>query len=306
MRRKEKQQFVEHRLGKHRLSRFIPYIMVAPAMAFLLVFVFYPMLNLFYLSFFEYNLVNPKKKFIGLENFRNILFVKTDFRDCLYNTAIYTVSVVILLILFAVMVAVWCKDKGWLNNFATTAFFTPHIIAMISCGMIWAWLMDENAGVLNAVLSFFHLPTLRWLNSSKTAMLSVVIVSVWKSLGYYSLIVLSALEAIPAEIYEAAALDNTPKWREFFKITLPMLSPQLFFLLITITINSFKVFDTIRVMTNGGPGSSTDVISFYIYRYAFIHFRIGIASASGVVLMLVLIILTAIYFKGLSKKVYYQ
>jgi len=181
------------------------------------------------------------------------------------------------------------------------------LIAMISCAMIWSWIMDQNSfGLLNVVLGFFKLPPLRWLNSSDTAMLSIVIVSVWKSIGYYALIILASLKGIPTEIYEAAALDNAPKIRTFFKITLPLLSPQLFFLLITITISSFKVFDTIRVMTGGGPGNSTDVISYYIYRYAFQHFKIGYASAAGTVLMIILMVMTAIYFKILSKRIHYQ
>ena len=130
--------------------------------------------------------------------------------------------------------------------------------------------------------------------------------SVWKSMGYYVLILVSSLNAIPAEINEAAALDNTGWFRKFFKITLPMLSPQLFFMLITITINSFKVFDTVRVMTGGGPGNSTNVISYYIYHYVFVNNQMGLATAAGSVLMAILMVLTAIYFKMTANKVHYQ
>lgn len=289
------------------MEKLKPYFLVAPAMAFLLVFTFYPMVNLVYLSFFDYNLVNPNKKFVGWKNYRTLLFVKRDFIIALQNTAVYTVAVVFFLILLSLLFALWFQKDSRLNRFAQTAVFTPHLIAMLSVAMIWSWIMDQNSyGLLNAVLGIFNIPPLRWLNSSSTAMLSVVIVSVWKSIGYYALIILSALKAIPTEIYEAAELDNAPKVRVFFKITLPLLSPQLFFLLITITIGSFKVFDTIRIMTGGGPGSSTDVISFYIYRYAFQHFRIGYASAAGTILMIILMVMTAIYFAVLSKRVHYQ
>ena len=131
--------------------------------------------------------------------------------------------------------------------------------------------------------------------------------AVWKSLGYYLIIVLASVRTIPAEIMEAAELDNTPVLRKFFKITLPMISPQLFFLLITITISSFKVFDTIQVMTDGGPGNSTDVLVTYIYRYAFkMNAKVGYASAAGTILLIILMILTFVYFKLLGKKVYYQ
>ena len=284
-----------------------PYVMIAPAMVFLLIFTFYPMVNLIYLSFHDYNLVNPVKTFVGLQNYETLFFIKRDFLIALRNTAVYTISVVGLLIPLSLLFALWFQADTRLNQFAQTAVFTPHLIAMLSCSMIWSWIMDQNSyGLLNLVLGFFKIPPLRWLNSSDTAMLSVVIVSVWKSIGYYALVILSALKSIPADIYEAAELDNAPKVRTFFKITLPMLSPQLFFLLVVITINSFKVFDTIRIMTNGGPGSSTDVISYYIYRYAFQFFKIGYASAAGTVLMVILMIMTAVYFKVLSKKVHYQ
>jgi sn-glycerol 3-phosphate transport system permease protein len=288
-------------------EKILPYIMTAPAMAFLLVFTFYPMANLIYLSFFDYNLINPNKRFVGWRNYYELFFVRKDFLNALQNTAVYTGAVVFFVILLALLLALWIRKDSKFNHFVQTCAFTPHLVAMLSCAMIWAWIMDANRyGLFNTVLSFFNLPPLRWLNSSATAMLSVVIVSVWKSIGYYCLIIVSALKAIPAEIYEAAELDNTPRYRLFFRIILPLLSPQLFFLLVTITINSFKVFDTVRVMTEGGPGNATDVISFYIYRYAFRHFRIGYASAAGTVLMVILMLLTAVYFRGLSRRVHYQ
>lgn len=290
-----------------RKESLLPYVMVAPAMGFLLIFTFYPMVNLVYLSVFDYNLVNPIKKFVGLKNYHTLFFVRRDFMIALKNTAVYTAAVVVFLIFFALLFALWFQKDNRLNRFAQTAVFTPHLVAMLSCAMIWSWIMEQNSyGLLNAVLGLFKVPPLRWLNSSKTAMLSVVIVSVWKSIGYYALVILSALKAIPAEIFEAAELDNAPKWRVFFRLTLPLLSPQLFFLLIVITINSFKVFDTIRIMTGGGPGSATDVLAYYIYRYAFKHFRIGYASAAGTVLMVILMIFTALYFAVLGRRVHYQ
>ncbi len=291
-------------LGK---KPWLPYVMVFPAIAFLLVFTFYPIVNTIYLSLYDGTIINPTKKFVGLGNYRTIFFVKTDFLVALKNTAYYTVMVVVLLIGLSLLFALWMKKDRRINNFARTAFFTPHLIASISCAFIWSWIMDQNSyGLLNVVLGFFNLPPLRWLNSSDTAMISVVIVNVWKSIGYYALILLSAMKSIPSEIYEAAELDDTGRFKTFFKITLPMLSPQLFFLLITITISSFKVFDSINVMTNGGPGTSTEVISRYIYQYAFAHKKLGIGSAAGVVLMVILMILTVFYFKGLEKKVHYQ
>ncbi len=283
-----------------------PLAMVAPAMVFLTLFTIYPMIYLVYLSLFNFKLVRVDlKRFVGLQNYNYLLFVKKDFTIALKNTVVYTIAVVVFLIIFAVIFALWLQKSTFLNRLAQQAIFTPHLIAMISCGMIWSWLMDER-GLLNALFGFFNLPALRWLNSSSTAMLSIAIVSVWKSIGYYALIVISSLNMIPAEIHEAAALDNTGWFRKFFRITLPMLSPQLFFMLITITISSFKVFDTVRVMTAGGPGNSTQVIAYYIYHYVFDINQMGLATSAGTVLMMILMFMTVIYFKAIGGKVHYQ
>lgn len=294
--------------GNARLSNYFPYLLIIPAMVFLILFTLYPMINLVYLSLFQGNVMRPTKAFVGLKNYNTIFFVKQDFLVALKNTAVYTVSVVVLLIFFAIVFALWMYKDRRINRFAQTAIFTPHLIAAVSCAYIWSWIMDHNSyGLLNSLLKMLGLPMLRWLESTDTAMMSVVIVNVWKSIGYYALIVLSAMKSIPIEIYEAADLDNTPAVKRFFKITLPMLSPQLFFLLITITIGSFKVFDSINVMTEGGPGTSTEVISRYIYDYAFIRSNtLGIGAAAGVVMMIILMLLTLVYFRGLENKVHYQ
>lgn len=293
-------------IRKRKLAeKFLPYVMVAPAMIFLLLFTFYPMINLIYLSLFDYNLIS-RKDFIGLRNYHTLFFVKNDFLVALKNTGVYTILTVGFVMAISILYALWLQKNNSLDRFSQTAIFTPHLVAMISCGLIWAWIMEPETGLLNAVFKSLGLPRLRWLNSSDTAMISIVIVSVWKSIGYYSIIIMAALKSIPAEIYEAADLDNASNFRRFFKITLPMISPQLFFLLIIMTIGSFKVFDTVRVMTGGGPGNATDVITYFIYRNAFNLQKIGYASAAGTVLMIILMIMTLIYFRFLGKKVHYQ
>lgn len=290
---------------KVREKKWLPYLMASPATFFLLVFTVYPVLNLLYLSFFQYNLINPNKKFVGLRNYAQIFFIRDDFLIALRNTAVFSIAHVFFLMLFALLFAAWLQKKKPLNNFAQTAIFTPHLVAMLSCSMVWSWLMDD-AGLFNTVLQFFNLKPLRWLNSSDTAMISIVIVSVWKSVGYYALVLVASLKAIPGEIYEAADMDNASAASQFFRITIPMLSPQLLFLLIMITINSFKVFDAVKVLTEGGPGDSTNVLAYYIYDMAFGNFKVGIAAAAGIVLVVILAILTLVYFKVLNKKVHYQ
>ena len=302
-RRKPKQDPHGAERAPHRLT---PYLLVGPAMVLLLIFVFYPLVNLVYLSFFDYNLIS-EKTFVGLKNYEVLFFLKTDFLQALRNTAVYTITVLFFSLLLAVLFALWLEPESRMNRFLQKSMFTPYLISMVSCAYIWSWMYDADSGILNAMLELFGLPLSRWLNDSDLALFCVAAVAVWKSLGYYLILVLSSIRTIPTEILEAAALDNTPPVRKFFRITLPMISPQLFFLLITITISSFKVFDVVRVMTDGGPGNATDVLVTYIYRYAFqMNARVGYASAAGTVLLVILMILTYFYFRVLSKRVYYR
>lgn len=284
------------------------YAMIAPAMCFLLIFVIYPMLHIIELSMYKGNATNPYKKFVGLDNFQDIFFVKKDFLEALRNTAVYTVCIVVILIFLALLFAVWMFQDRKINKIAQTAFFTPHLVASVSCAFIWSWLFNSDPyGLFNTVLKVFGAAPVNWLGDTKTAMFCIIVMNTWKAIGYYALIILSALKSIPPEIYEAAKLDNASRTKTFWKITLPMLSPQLFFLLITITIGSFKVFDSVRLMTGGGPGTSTQVISLYIYNYAFQRNNsLGIGSAAGVVLMAILIVVTMLDFNGLEKRVHYQ
>ena len=290
------------------------YLMVSPAMILMLIFVFYPLVNLVYLSFFNYNLIGTKE-FVGLKNYKILFFIKTDFIQALRNTGVYTLTVVIFSLLLAILLAFTVSkpvsfviSKTVFNIFSFVIFaFGGILISMVSCAYIWSWMYDSDSGVFNALLNALKLSPLRWLNDSDMAIFCVAAVAVWKSLGYYLIIVLASIKTVPRDILEAAELDRTPPLRKFIKITLPMISPQLFFLLITITISSFKVFDVVRVMTNGGPGNSTDVLVTYIYRYAFqMNAKVGYASAAGTVLLIIMMILTYLYFKVLNKRIYYQ
>jgi sn-glycerol 3-phosphate transport system permease protein len=293
---------------KQLTSYLVSYAMIAPAIAFLMVFVIYPMFHIIQLSLYRGNATNPYKQFMGLGNYKDIFFVKTDFIEALKNTGIYTFYIVVILIFMSLIFALWMFDDRRINRIAQTAFFTPHLVASVSCAFIWSWLFSSDTyGLVNTILRVFGVPPVNWLGDVRTAMGCIIAMNVWKSIGYYALILLSALKAIPTEIYEAAKLDDASRLKIFWKITLPMLSPQLFFLLITSTIGSFKVFDSVRLMTGGGPGTSTQVISLYIYNYAFQRNNtLGVGSAAGVVLMLILIFVTLVDFKGLERRVHYQ
>lgn len=291
---------------KYRLKNsLIPHIMQAPAMIVLVLFTFIPMLYLIYISFFSYDLITDMK-FVGVDNYNRLFTIELQFWNSLWNTVVYSAAIVVFLILFALLLSIWMQEDSRLNAFAQRLMFLPHLCSGVAIALVFQWLMDDE-GLINTVLNFLSLPAVRWLNDSSVAMISVIIVSLWKNMGYYALILLASLKAIPAEINEAATLDNTSPLRRFFRITLPMVSPQLFFLVVTITINSFKVFESVRILTGGGPGDATNVLVFYIYKKAFSgQVNLGLASAAGVVLMAILMVLTVLYFKLLDRKVHYQ
>ncbi|MBQ8803731.1 MAG: sugar ABC transporter permease [Tyzzerella sp.] len=281
----------------------MPYAMVTPAVLFFIVFTIYPMLDMIVLSFHEYNVLTDRK-YVGLKNYE-YLIKNIDFGLALKNTFVYTVCLVFFLIFFSLVFAVCLEKESKINAIVQRIMFFPHICSMLAISLVFQWLMDEN-GLFNAVLNVFKLPGLRWLESSTTALISVVIVAVWKGIGYHTLILLSALKSIPREIIEASEIDGAGPIRKFFKIIVPMLSPQIFLLLITITISSFKVFDSVRILTAGGPGKSTMVVVYYIYLYAQQYLKYGIAAAAGTILILILIVMTIIYFKVVEKKVHYE
>ena len=293
--------------GSRKARVFFPYLLIMPALIFLVLFVLYPILNVVYMSFFKGSVLNPTKSFVGLKNY-TALMNKSAFVISVKNTFFYAVFFVTLVVLFSLLMAVWLFDDRKLNKFAQTAIFTPHLIATVSCAFIWRWIMDFNDyGLINTVLGVFGVAPVPWLESSKTAMWAIIVMNVWKNIGYYALILIAAMKSIPAEIYEAAILDNASKTKRFFKITLPMISPQLFVTLILLTIGSFNVFDSVNAMTQGGPGSSTEVIARFIYLFAFGNANsLGQGCAAAVFLMSIQLVLTAAYFKLLARRVHYQ
>jgi sn-glycerol 3-phosphate transport system permease protein len=281
-----------------------PYVFILPAMVFLGLFVVYPVIDLIIRSFQNWNMIQPAT-WAGWDNYL-YNFRKREFWDAIRNTCVYTVAMVGIGLPLAILFALWLSKNTFLNNLCRTVMFMPHVISLLSVAMVWTWIMNKDNGLLNIVLGFFGLPPLKWIDSSETAMMSVIIVALWKAVGYSTMLIYAALQNVPAELYEAADLDNASRFARFFKITLPMISPQMFMLLINATIGSFKVFETIRIMTKGGPGSSTQVLVYYIYKQAFQLNKIGLAASAGIFLMLIVGVMTALYFWALSKKVHYQ
>lgn len=293
---------------KTRLIRKIkPYIMVAPALIGILVFTIYPAIKLIHLSFMNTNMLNPAaSKFVGWDNYKKV-FARPDFYKSLSNTFIYTIAVVFLITVCALLLAVWLHEKdSKLNQLVQATVFLPHVVSIVSIALVFKWMMEPNFGLFNFLLRKMGLPTSSWLSGSSTAMACVIAISLWKAVGYDVLILLAALRSVPTSIYEAAKLDNANRAVMFFKITLPMISPQLFFTLIIRTISSFKVFDTVRILTQGGPNNATVTMVYSIYTESLMSLRIGYGAVYGVILLVIVSLLTVVYFSGFSKKVFYQ
>lgn len=283
------------------------YILIAPAVILLCIFTIYPIIWMINSSLYDGSLLSAKRNFVGLANFQK-LFASADFRLIIKNTALYSVGLVVVLMVLATLFAVWINGKlhKRLNDLTLAAIFTPHIISLVSVSTVFLWIMDPQIGIINTTLRTIGLQPYPFLTHSSTALASLVMMMVWKSLGYYTLLVLAALQGVSKDIYEAAEIDDTPKIKTFFKLTIPMISPTLFFTTIVATISSFQVFETVNLMTQGGPVNSTNTLVYKIYSDAFKYLKLGDASAEGVVLLAFVAVLTIVYFAFLGKRVHYQ
>lgn len=281
-----------------------PYLMVAPSLAVFSVFILYPIFYMVYLSFFKWNMIGPMT-FTGLKNYTDMI-ADPEFWQVLGNSFQYMGFTVVLSVGLALPLAVYLKANTRVNRFLQGVVFTPYVVSLVSIAFVWMWMMDSDYGLLNYLLGLFHLPAVGWLNDPDVAMYSLIAVSVWKSLGYNAMILLSGMQSIPPYLYEAANLDRAGGFTTFWKITLPMLSPTLFFLTLMNMISSFKVFETVNIMTAGGPMNSTNTLVYDIYLYGFSYYKIGYASALGVVLMAIIGVCTIFYFRSLSRRVYYR
>ena len=199
-----------------------------------------------------------------MQNFIRIFTKDVEFQKAIYNTVIYSLFTVILLTVVTISMAAWLAKNTKIHNLAQTMVFTPHIASLVSISILWIAMLNPN-GIINQILAVFNIKGPAWLLQENTSLFSVSLVTVWKDIGYYVLIIISGLQGIPAYVYEAAKLDKASKSRTFFNITIPLLAPTLSFVFITKFINSFKVFAPIEIMTNGGPMGSSMVLSYWVY-----------------------------------------
>lgn len=279
--------------------------MVTPALFLLALFTFYPLLYTLYLSFTKWNFIRPEKEWVGWKNYLWV-FNNPDFYQVMKVTFLYTFFDVGLTMILGLLLALLLNKIARHYSIMRLLIFMPHYIAMVVCAMIFLWIFNTNYGILNQIIAFFGLEPVNWLLSPKTALWAIIIVTVWKSTGYAMMIFLAGLRGIPAEYYEAAKVDGATGWQRFWHITLPLLSPITLFLLVTSVIGSMQVFQSVDVMTGGGPLNSTKVIVYWIYETAFHEFRVGRSSALVVILFIILLTLTALMMKLSKRKVHYE
>ncbi|MFH0988802.1 MAG: extracellular solute-binding protein [bacterium] len=277
---------------------------LAPSLFHLSVFLFTPILFSAYLSFHRWDIVVPEKPFVGLDNFSE-LFHDPMFWNALKNTLLFSLNVPLgMVISLSVALLMNQKIKGL--SALRTLYFLPSVTSFVAIALVWMWIYHPTFGIANFLLSLFGLGPLQWLNSTNTAMVSIIIFSVWLGLGYQMIIFLAGLQGIPEELLDASKIDGASTWGRFWRITFPLLRPTTFFILVTSLISSFQVFTSIYVMTGGGPVRSTDVLVYHIYQSAWEQLRMGYASAMSWILFIIIMVMTWIQFKVIGRNIEYS
>lgn len=270
-------------------------LFLLPSLLGCLLFIFIPTFFSLFLSFSDWNLLNDIS-IVGFKNYID-LFSSSEFWLVFKNTIIYAVVVTLVGTIIPLLLASVINGKIRGKDFYKTTYFLPFVTPMIVIAMIWQWIFDPNIGLVNYLFKI----NINWLYDVKTAMFSLIFVSVWKLIGYNMIIFLSGFSSIPSQVYEAADIDGSSRVKTFISITIPLLSPTIFFVFLITTISSFQVFDLIYLMTQGGPNNSTNVLVYWLYKNAFEFFNIGKASAVAYVLFIIIFVLTMIQW-NLRKK----
>jgi len=288
-------------LSIHLRHHLTAYLFIAPIVILFGIFRVYPSIQTLAYSFFRVELLRGRFTFIGFENFFDLLG-DTIFLKAVVNTLIYVISIVPISAGLALILAVLFNTHFRLKEFFKAIYFAPMVTSTVAAAMVWLWLYNPQFGLFNVILKMFGLSSQPWLMSSHQALPSIIIFSIWKSLGYNLIIYIAGLQAIPDVYYEAARIDGAGSLQQFFKITLPLLTPTTTFILIYNSILSFQVFDQVFVLTGGGPAYATTVVVLELYQQAFLKYRFGYASAMAMVLFLFILSITISQYVISKKK----
>ena len=288
----------QNRNTKKKFS-WTPYLFLLPAIAFLALTSFLPIFQAIYLSFTNYDFIgNPN--FIGWENYTKLWSDRT-FWKVMNNTLIYLIFVVPSLVILSLVLAILVNQKLRSIKFFRAVYYFPVIVSVVVAGIAWKWVYAEN-GILNYFLSIISWQPVKipWLTNPQTAIFAIMAVVVWRGIGYYMVIYLAGLQAIPADLYEAAAIDGSDGWQKHFDITIPLMQPYIILVSIISSISAMKIFEEVYIMSQGGPANSTKTVVYYLYDKGFTSLEMGYASAIGVFLFLIIFVVSILTFKFIN------
>ena len=293
-------------LNDKRREAIAGYLFILPIYIGFIVFILLPIIRAAGISFTRFDVL-AGSEFIGLENYKQMLS-DMRLRKVYGNTAVFTIFAVFFNAGIGLLLAVLLNQKmpTAVRNLFRSIYFFPILVAHTYIATIWQYLYQQDTGIINYYLGFLGIDPIPWLSSSKMVMVSIIIMDVWKNTGFAMLIFLAGLQNIPQDYYEAAELDGANDFQRFFRITLPLLSPTIFFIVVIFMIGALQVFDTIIVLTQGGPGDSSRSIVMYIYEQAFQRFDMGYASALSMTLFVIIMLLTLLQFRLSNRWVYYD
>jgi multiple sugar transport system permease protein len=284
-------------LGDRRLAG----LFISPALALLLFLSVFPLLWALYLSFTDYSATRDvPAQWVGLDNYLEILG-SSAVHERAVTTAVYVVVAVALQTALGFSIAYLISRRVRGRGLMTTLFLVPMMLSPVVVGLFWRFMLDTQFGVVNSLLGSLGLGQVEWLTNQRMALISVILVDTWQWTPFIMLIALAGLTAVPRYLYEAASIDRASEWFRFRHITLPLVWPLLLIAVLFRAIEAFRLFDLVYILTNGGPGTSTETLSFHVYKVAFLGFDTGTASAYGILMVLVVIVLAQVYLRYLEK-----
>jgi ABC-type sugar transport system permease subunit len=287
-----------------RSSRALAWALLLPALAPLLLFTVFPALSSLSLSFHEMAPFSRATTFVGLENYRS-LWASPEYWHCVRVSCLFTAYTVIPSLILSLAVALALDSNPYFQGIFRAVFLMPVAVSSAMAAMLWLFLYNPTAGYLNYALEKTGLPGPNWLGDPHWALTAVAIATVWKELGFNVIFFLAGLASVPPELHEAATLDGAGWIARLRHVTLPILSPTIFFVSVVSIVNSFQSFGQIHILTGGGPAGETDTLVYNLYRDAFVHFRTGYASAQAVILFLIILAATAVQFRFARRNVHY-
>jgi multiple sugar transport system permease protein/sn-glycerol 3-phosphate transport system permease protein len=279
-------------------------LLVGPNLLLFALFTHWPLLYNGYLSFVRWDLLAPVKTWVGLDNYRE-LFTSPAFGAIVLNTFVFTLTSVGLISVLGLLLALLLDQPLRGRNGARSVVFSPVMLSGAAIGLVWIYIFDPRFGLLDVFLSAIGLDSPNWLLDPHWAMPAIIIVHVWKTVGFAVVIYLAGLQAIPGELYEAAVVDGAGSLARLWHITLPGLSPVIFFLVLTTALTAFQAFDIIKVMTDGGPVDATTTLVYYLYQEGFVAFNAGRAGVAAVVLFGIMLAFTLVQMRYSERAVHY-